>query len=471
MDEQLNYNQPRRERTPHQPHRTRRGVSSANVQQQERERVPIDVDEPIACYIKPVKREKRVPILFRVIGAATVFGVVAALAFMMTVTFGGLLGEAIFPQEDAPQVLTDEATVSGDEDRELTEQEESRLELTPSVGIITSDVSEIVEFAMPSVVSITNLSAGQSMDLFGDPQGYERLSAGSGFIVAIDEEELLIVTNDHVVAGHETLFITFHDETVLEAYIKGTKPEFDLAVVAVPLYQFSRETLETISIATIGDSDALRMGEPAIAIGNSLGYGQTVTTGVISALNRISTAVNREQHVEFANVELIQTDAAINPGNSGGPLLNARGEVVGINSSKLVGYQVEGVGYAIPISDVTWIINELMNRATRVRVQEEYRGFLGISGSSVTAREAAQYNIPQGVYINEIIEGGGAAYAGLVAGSIITELEGQTITSIQHLKWELDFYAAGDEVELVVYRMQGQVYIREILWVRLGERP
>jgi len=244
-----------------------------------------------------------------------------------------------------------------------------------------------------------------------------------------------------------------------------------LAVVAVPVHQIPGETMNQISIATIGDSNALRMGEPAIAIGNSLGYGQTVTTGVISALNRVSTAVNRDQHVEFANVELIQTDAAINPGNSGGPLMNIRGEVIGINSSKLVGNHIEGIGYAIPISDVTGIINDLMNRETRVRVQEEYRGFLGISGSSITASEAARRNIPQGVFINEILEGGGAASAGLVEGSIITELEGQTITSMQHLQWELDFYAAGEEVELVVYRSWNDEYVREVVRVRLGERP
>ena len=471
MNEQYNYNQPKRERTSIDYNRTRRITSNSDYQQQEQGRPHISYDEPIACYIKPVKKERRAPIIFRVIGIATVFGIVAAIAFMLTLIFGQMLGEAILPGDDSLQFVSGVMNVSDNEDRDSLDQEEGRLELVTSMGIITSDVSEIVEFAMPSVVSITNLTAQQSTDFSGDSQVFETASAGSGFIVAIDEVELLIVTNDHVVAGYETLFITFNDGTVTEAYIKGTKPEYDLAVVAVPLRQIPRGTLNAISVATIGDSNVLRMGEPAIAIGNSLGYGQTVTTGVISALNRVSTAVNLEQHVEFANVELIQTDAAINPGNSGGPLMNGRGEVIGINSSKLVGYQIEGVGYAIPISDVTWIINDLMNRATRIRVQEELRGFLGISGSSVTASEAARYNIPQGVLINEIIEGGGAAQAGLEAGSIITELEGQTITSLQHLKWELDFYAVGDEVEMVVYRLRNEVYVREILWVRLGERP
>ena len=460
MNNQWNEQQPRR-RDP-----------SSDYTPPRQSRPPIRADEPIASYIKPVRKERRAPVFFRILGAATLFGIVAAVVFMLTTTFGGLLSDAIFPNGNNGAVISGEVNRNDEREEEgFIGQEGRGLELTQSVGIITSDVSEIVEFAMPSVVSITNLSAQQSIDFFGGSQVFEMASAGSGFIIAIDEEELLIVTNDHVVAGHETLFITFNDETVLEAYIKGTRPEFDLAVVAVPVHQISSETMNQISIATIGDSDALRMGEPAIAIGNSLGYGQTVTTGVISALNRVSTAVNRDQHVEFANVELIQTDAAINPGNSGGPLMNARGEVIGINSSKLVGNHIEGIGYAIPISDVTGIINDLMNRATRIRVQEEDRGFLGISGSSVTASEAARHDRPQGVYINEVLEGGGAASAGLEEGSIITELEGQTITSMQHLQWELDFYAAGEEVELVVYRSWNDEYIREVVRVRLGERP
>jgi serine protease Do len=430
-----------------------------------------EYDKPIGSYIKPVKREKRTPIIFRIIGAATLFGIVAALAFMLTTMFGGTLGDAIFPNDNGGIFNLGNLNRGDEVDQDPMGQEEGGLELTRSVGIITTDVSEIVEFAMPSVVSITNLTAIQSVDFFEGTQVFETASAGSGFIVAINEEELLIVTNDHVVAGHETLFITFNDESVTEAYIKGTKPEYDLAVVVVPVNQITRGTMDSISVAAIGDSDTLRMGEPAIAIGNALGYGQTVTMGVISALNRVSTAVNQEQHVEFANVELIQTDAAINPGNSGGPLMNARGEVIGINSSKLVGYQIEGVGYAIPISDVTWIINDLMNRATRIRVQEDLRGFLGISGSSVTANMATQHDIPQGVLINEIIEGGGAAGAGLEAGSIITELEGQTITSMEHLQWELDFYAVGEIVELAVYSQHNDEYIREIVSVQLGERP
>jgi serine protease Do len=442
-----------------------------NQSSQSREDYDYDYDKPIGSYIKPYRREKRTPIVFRLMGVATLFGIVAALAFMLTTMFGGALGDAIFPEDNGWIFNSDNQNIRDEVDQDIIGQEEGELELTRSVGIITTDVSEIVEFAMPSVVSITNLTAQQSVDFNGGLQVFETASAGSGFIVAIDEEELLIVTNDHVVVGHETLFITFNDESVYEAYIKGTKPEYDLAVVAVPVNQITRETMNAISVAAIGDSDTLRMGEPAIAIGNALGYGQTVTMGVISALNRVSTAVNREQHVEFANVELIQTDAAINPGNSGGPLMNARGEVVGINSSKLVGYQIEGVGYAIPISDVTWIINDLMNRATRVRVQEEFRGFLGISGSSVTANVATQHDIPQGVLINEIIEGGGAEGAGLEAGSIITELDGQTITSMEHLQWELDFYAVGEVVELVVYRQHNDEYIREVVNVQLGERP
>jgi len=449
MNDQINYHQPRREGQP----------STYNQSASYKSHIPYD--QPIASYIKPVKREKRAPIIFKVMGLATVFGIVAAVVFMMTNIFGGMLGEAIFPNEDPPAFLSGETNLG----------EDRGLELNQSVGIITSDVSEIVEFAMPSLVSITNLSAQQTMDFFGGSHVYEMASAGSGFIIAIDDQELLIVTNDHVVAGSKNLFITFIDETVLEAHIKGTKPEYDLAVVAVPVSEIPTRTMSAISIATIGDSNALRMGEPAIAIGNSLGYGQTVTTGVISALNRVSTAVNTDQHVEFANVELIQTDAAINPGNSGGPLMNARGEVIGINSSKLVGYRIEGIGYAIPISDVTGIINDLMNRTTRMRVPGEDRGFLGILGRSVSSEEAMASDIPQGVFIIEVLEGGGARGAGLVEGSIITELEGQTIRSMEHLQHELEFYAIGEEVEVVAYMPVGDgEYVRQVIVIRLGER-
>ena len=478
MNDQMNYRQLRDEEAPSDYNRLRQEGQSPITNQGRREvqsppykgpirqKPPVPYDQPIASYIKPVRREKRAPIIFKVIGLATVFGIVAAVAFMVTYIFGGLLGEAIFPNEDPPTFVSEERYI--DEERRV---EDRGLELNQSVGIITSDVSEIVEFAMPSLVSITNLSAQQTVDFFGGSHVYEVASAGSGFIIAIDDHELLIVTNDHVVAGSETLFITFIDETVLEAHIKGTRPEYDLAVVAVPVSEIPPRTMSSISIATIGDSNALRMGEPAIAIGNSLGYGQTVTTGVISALNRVSRAVNTEQHVEFANVELIQTDAAINPGNSGGPLMNARGEVVGINSSKLIGYRIEGIGYAIPISDVTGIINDLMNRTTRMRVPREERGFLGILGRSISSEEAMANDIPQGVFIIEVLEGGGAQRAGLIEGSIITEVEGQTIRSMEHLQRELEFFAIGEEVDVVAYMPTSDgSYVRQVMMIRLGER-
>ena len=474
MNDQVNYNQPRGEGKPsiyNQPrgegkpsiYNQPRGEGQSSTYRQPRGegKPPISYDQPIASYIKPVKREKRAPIIFRVIGLATVFGIVAAVVFMVTNIFGELLHEAIFPAEVPPAIVSEEPSWEA----------ERGLELNQSVGIVTSDVSEIVEFAMPSLVSITNLSAQQTMSIFGGSHVFETASAGSGFIIAIDDQELLIVTNDHVVAGSESLFITFIDETVLEAHIKGTKPEYDLAVVAVPIREIPSGTMSAISVATIGDSNTLRMGEPAIAIGNSLGYGQTVTTGVISALNRVSTAVNTEQHVEFANVELIQTDAAINPGNSGGPLMNARGEVIGINSSKLVGYRIEGIGYAIPISDVAGIINDLMNRTTRMRVPGEERGFLGILGRSISSEEAMAYEIPQGVFVIEVLEGGGARRAGLIEGSIITEVEGQTIRSMEHLQRELEFYAVGEEVEVVAYLPTSDgSYVRQVMVIRLGER-
>ena len=280
------------------------------------------------------------------------------------------------------------------------------------------------------------------------------------------------MTNNHVVAGSNTLTVTFADGNSVEANIKGTDSEYDVAVVAVPLDSISEDTKKAISVATLGDSTELKVGEPAIAIGNALGYGQSVTTGVISALNRSVSETNETTgETTESSVKLIQTDAAINPGNSGGALVNASGEVVGINSSKLVGDSVEGVGYAIPISDVSDLIENLMNQETKTKVAEADQGAIGIKGMSVSTEYSQQLNMPEGVYVSEVTKGGGAEKAGMTRGCIITEINGTTVSSMDNLQEQLQYYAKGDEVELTIQVPQSNgEYQEQSVNVTLGAK-
>ena len=348
--------------------------------------------------------------------------------------------------------------------------------LTKSSSVVTSDVSGIVEDVMPSVVSITNMSVQQVQNFFGRVSEYNSTSAGTGIIIAQTEEELLIVTNYHVIAGSETLTVTFCDKSSVAADVKGSDSEHDIAVIAVPLQSISNDTMSKIAVATLGDSTQLKVGEPAIAIGNALGYGQSVTTGVISALDVNSSTVNSEQNmvatdvVDEDAVRLIQTDAAINPGNSGGALVNANGEVIGINSSKIEGSTVEGMGYAIPISDVSDIIHGLMNQKTKHKVAEGEQGYLGIRGYDVIAESSQRYNMPTGVYVSEVIKGGGAEKAGIRKGNIITAIGGTRVESMNALKKELEYYAKGEAVEVTIAIPQSDgEYGQETVEVTLGE--
>ena len=305
-----------------------------------------------------------------------------------------------------------------------------------------TDVSQVAANVMPSVVSITNLSVQEVQNFFfggSTTQQYE--STGSGIIVGQNDTELLIVSNNHVVEGSTTLTVSFVDDKSITAKIKGTDATLDLAIISVPLSEIEKDTLDAIKIATLGDSNALAVGEPAIAIGNALGYGQSVTYGIISAVDR---------QIKGYDADLIQTDAAINPGNSGGALLNQRGEVVGINTIKVSADAVEGMGYAIPISDVNDILNDLMNRETREKVDVAKRGTLGISGIDVDESVTQYYNMPQGVYIKEVLKGGAAKKAGMVQGSIITKFDGTSIKNMTELKAQLEYYEAGEEVKVVV---------------------
>ena len=317
---------------------------------------------------------------------------------------------------------------------------------------VVTDVTEVVQNAMPSIVSINNPYTSTAT-YFGQVYSEEQTASGSGIIVGQNDTELLIVTNYHVIEGADTLEVSFYDgdsdesnNTYVEAAVKGTDSDMDLAVIAVQLEDMTSDQLSMISIATLGDSDSLTVGEPAIAIGNALGYGQSVTTGVISALNRV-IELDDETTGTF-----IQTDAAINPGNSGGALLNMNGEVIGINSNKIGGTTIEGMGYAIPISTAIPIINELMNEETKIKVSEEEQGYIGISGVTVTTDVSEVYSMPQGVYVAQVSEGGGAANAGIQKGDIITALNGEEISSMEDLKARLEYYAAGTTVTLTVER-------------------
>lgn len=358
-----------------------------------------------------------------VVGAAVLFGAVGCVTMQGTSYLTGkLLGK------------NTKSTVG-------TTKTVSNAKLTTSTSTVTSDVSDIVENTLPSIVSITNMSVQEVQNFFGGISQQESESAGSGIIISQNDSELLVVTNNHVVEGSDTLTVTFNDGNSVEAQIKGTDSARDLAVVAVPLDKISDDTMNAIKVATLGDSDSLKVGEPAIAIGNALGYGQSVTTGIVSATRRT---------IDGFDGEYIQTDAAINPGNSGGALLNANGEVIGINSAKINSSAVEGMGFAIPISDASDVIQNLMNKETRSKVSDEERGYLGIKGYDVSEEGAQMYNMPTGVYVKEVMSGGGAEKAGLTKGSIITGFEGSSISGMSSLQEQLQYYKAGEEVTLTV---------------------
>ena len=344
------------------------------------------------------------------------------------------------------------------------------------------DVSEIASEALPSIVSITTKSVQEVQNYFGmygmygyapQQQEQEVEGSGSGIIVGKNDDELLIATNYHVVEGADTLSVAFTDGNAVEASVKGFDEERDLAVVSVSLDDVKDDTMDAISIAKIGSSDDLKVGEQVVAIGNALGYGQSVTTGIVSAKNRRMDSDNNTvtdgSDDSSDGVNLIQTDAAINPGNSGGALLNMEGEVVGINSAKLASTEVEGMGYAIAISDVTDILQNLMNETSRDKLDDSEHGVLGIEGSSVSSEAVQMYGIPAGVFVKKVTEGGAADKAGLKANSVITEFNGKTVSSIDQLMEYLSYYEPDEEVELTVQVPHGTSYKEETVKVTLDE--
>ena len=344
------------------------------------------------------------------------------------------------------------------------------------------DVSEIVSEALPSIVSITTKSVQEVQNYFGmygmygyapQQQEQEVEGSGSGIIVGKNDDELLIATNYHVVEGADTLSVAFTDGNAVEASVKGFDEERDLAVVSVSLDDVEDDTMDAISIANIGSSDDLKVGEQVVAIGNALGYGQSLTTGIVSTKNRRMDSDNNTvtdgSDDSSDGVNLIQTDAAINPGNSGGALLNMEGEVVGINSAKLASTEVECMGYAIAISDVTDILQNLMNETSRDKLDDSEHGVLGIEGSSVSSEAVQMYGIPAGVFVKKVTEGGAADKAGLKANSVITEFNGKAVSSTDQLIEYLSYYEPDEEVELTVQVPHGTSYKEETVKVTLDE--
>ena len=340
---------------------------------------------------------------------------------------------------------------------------DSGIHVTDSITTVVSDVSGVVKEVMPAIVSINN-HYKETMSYWGRSYVNEADASGSGIIVGQNDAELLIVTNYHVIADTTGLTVQFVEGSEAEASVKGTDESMDLAVIAVSLNSLDSSTKQQIAIATLGDSDSLEVGEPAIAIGNSLGYGQSVTTGVISALDRSIMLSNGSDGT------FIQTDAAINPGNSGGALLNMKGEVIGINSNKIGGSAIEGMGYAIPISSASPIIAELMLKETKNKVAEDERGYLGISGINVTEDVSRMYGIPEGVFIYQVYENTAASDAGLKKGDIITEFNGEEITSMDELEGELQFHAKGETVELTVMSPSNNGYVSRKVQLTLGKK-
>lgn len=398
-------------------------------------------------------------ILFSIIMGAF-FGLSASLCFYLGIQLTN--SQVASAMEQTGAAWQNQITEAAEEQTEGTVISESGIENTQTVTAIVTDVTQVVDEVMPSVVSITNTALVTSQ-FWGREYQTEQPSSGSGIIVGENENELLIVTNYHVIADTLDLKVQFIDESVATAKVKGSASSMDLAVLAVNISDLQASTLESISIATLGDSGSLKVGEPAIAIGNALGYGQSVTTGVISALDR---------QIEMAedgttSGTLIQTDAAINPGNSGGALLNMKGEVIGINSNKIGGSAIEGMGYAIPISNAKPIIEELMSRETKDKVEKAKKGYLGISGLDVTSDVSAMYGMPEGVFVTQVYEGG-AKSAGMLKGDIIVGFEGSKIRTMEDLQGNLEYYEMGETVEIIVQRGNIGGYEEITLQIMLG---
>ncbi len=408
---------------------------------------------PPVIDVKP-KKKRRFLGAIKLTASAVAFGLIAGVVFQAYYMVAGPGKDALNSNNDSKIQI---AEVNKDTDKNTIKTSSSSSEQ------VVTDVSDVVANVIPSIVAINSTMAVSQYDFFGREYAQESQGSGSGIIIGQSGSQLLIVTNNHVIQGATSIEIVFSDETKASAVVKGAEPNADLAVLSVDMKSLSQETASAIKVATLGNSDDMLPGEMVIAIGNALGYGQSVTVGYVSA-------VNREVTIENQKMTLLQTDAAINPGNSGGALINTAGEVIGINSVKFASAEVEGMGYAIPISDAVPMINELMNREI---VSVEEQGFLGINTSSaqeVTDIYAKRFNMPIGIYVNDVVEDSPAAKAGLMQGDIITGLDGSKIETIEDLKNALSYKKAGQTVELKVQVLEGGSYTEKVLEVTLGER-
>lgn len=385
-----------------------------------------------------------------VVASAAVFGGVAGGAFY------GIAGNQIKKLDALTNTTTEVASTTS----AATTQSLS-LTSTASVGN-GMDVSTIAENVMPSVVAINISAIVEQQGMFGYTQQYEAEGSGSGIIISENDSELLMVTNNHVVSDATTVNVTFADGESYEAQVKSTDSDTDLAIVVVKLSDIKESTMNQIKIATIGDSDSLKVGEQVVAIGNALGYGQSVTTGIVSAKDRTNST---------NTTPLIQTDAAINPGNSGGALLNMKGEVIGINSSKYSDTTVEGMGYAIPITAVQDRLDDLMNRQTREKVDESEKGYLGISCATVSSDVSEAYGIPEGVLVTDVASKSAAEKAGIKANYVITKIDGQSISSAEELTEKLNYYAVGETVPITYEYLKDDAYVEKTVDVTLMENP
>lgn len=385
---------------------------------------------------------------------AAVFGLVAGGVFVGTGYLGMTKLGVTKSGSDSKSVTVESTKIAG------------TATSTESTEVGAIDVSGIVDEVMPSIVAITNMTEAQYRNFFGQVQNYESESAGSGIIIGQDNDYLYIVTNNHVVAGATSLTVCFVDDQTVTAEVKGTDSNSDLAVVAVKISDISGDTMKNIKVATMGDSDSVKVGESAIAIGNALGYGQSVTTGVISALDREVTLQDESTGSTTTNA-LIQTDAAINPGNSGGALLNLQGVVIGINSAKYSDTAVEGMGYAIPIATAKPIIDDLIQRET---VDEAESAYLGIAGADITEDVSKTYNMPRGIYVTKVVENSAADEAGIQKGDILTAFDGKKVSSMEGMQEMLRYYKAGEKIKVTVQQANNGQYEEKELEVTLGKK-
>jgi serine protease Do len=404
--------------------------------------------------------------------AAVVFGVIAAVAFQVTkYSIDNIRNSKL----DVVELDDDTEESKADADTEDDKDDSEDVTVTTSTSSVDTvyDVSTVAEDVMPSIVSITGTYM-ITYDYWFSSYQQEASGAGSGIIIGMDDDNLFIATNYHVVEDAKELSVSFIDDETATATVKGYDEDNDVAVVTVALSDISDSTMDAIKPITMGDSDSLKVGEPCVAIGNALGYGQSVTVGYISALNReITTDAG-------ATVKVVQTDAAINPGNSGGALVNMNGELIGINTAKLVDSEVEGMGYALPITDISDIINDLINNDQQPSNNDNDdiggqssvsgRAYLGITGATITTEYANSFDMPEGVYIRAVSNNSPAQDAGLTAGDIITALDGEEITDITQLQNVLGNYQPGDEVEIEYYRNTNGDYEKSTTTVTLGSR-